>query len=551
MKIPATQLHRLINKKLFIVVAISAALRLYNLSSTPPSLYWDEVSIGYNAYSISQTGKDEWGNPLPLNFKSFGEYKLPGQIYLTVPFVWLLGLNDFSVRLPSAIMGVLAVIGIYLLTKQLAQKIAPHKSESIAIFSAILLAVSPWHLQFSRASFEANSAITLLIYGLFFLLTAQKKPYKLLFSAVFFSLSFYFYHHVRIIAPIILIFYLTQNYKFFLKNIKTALLSLVIGITLSTPIIFSFFQSNGLNRASQVSVIDLQNPQTNPDFVSAFSRYQNFPLPPNVKDKLAWSDVLFKYYLRHLDTGFLFIHGDNQTRHRTPSTGLLYYFQIPLLLFASIYLLKKRTKESIFILFLCLIFPVSAIFSDLTPHALRSSTGIIGTTILSSFAIIFIQKLPYLLRSVSIIIAFVSIVFYLFQYHIQSPAIDSQAWGYGHKELFDYLHRNVNTQPVIISGRYWNPYIYYLYYNQIPPEKYQNTAEKKTRINNYYFAGAGWDDRPFISNEIILKEIGSSKSSIIVTTPPEDNSITLNKHLLHTVNDLQNKPIFLIYELEL
>ena len=551
MKIQKLQFPIFLNKKLLIILAVAAILRLYNLTSTPPSLYWDEVSIGYNAYSISQTGKDEWGKPLPYSFQSFGEYKLPGQIYLTVPFTWLLGLNDFSVRLPSAIMGITAVAGIYFLAKTLAQKITPTKSQSIATFSALLLAVLPWHLQFSRASFEANSAITLLIYALLFLFAAQKTPYKLLLSAVFFSISFYFYHHTRIIAPLILAFYFTQNFKFFLANIKITATALVLGLILSLPIIISLFQPTELSRVSQVSIIDLQTPQTNPDFVSAFARYQSLPIPANIKDKLAWSDVLFKYYLRHLDINFLFVHGDSQTRHRTPSTGLLYYFQIPLLLIASIYLLKKRSKESIFILFLCIIFPISAIFSDLTPHALRSSTGVIGTSLLSAFAVIFIQKLPQLLKLFSIIIVTVSVFFYLFQYHIQSPIIDSQAWGYGHKELFHYLQNHANNQPVIISGRYWNPYIYYLYYNQIPPEKYQNTFEKKSRIDNYYFAGAGWDDRPIISNEIILKEVGSSQTAIIVTTPPEDSSITLNKHLLHTVNDLQNQPIFLIYELEI
>jgi len=63
------------NKKLLIIFLISLIIRLYQISYPP--LLWDEASLGYNAYSILQTGRDEYGKLLPLIFKSFGDYK-PG-----------------------------------------------------------------------------------------------------------------------------------------------------------------------------------------------------------------------------------------------------------------------------------------------------------------------------------------------------------------------------------------------------------------------------------------------------------------------------------------
>ena len=52
------------------IVLLAFFLRFYKVTEIPPSLNWDEVSIGYNAYSILKTGRDEWGVFLPIHFKA-------------------------------------------------------------------------------------------------------------------------------------------------------------------------------------------------------------------------------------------------------------------------------------------------------------------------------------------------------------------------------------------------------------------------------------------------------------------------------------------------
>src|SRR5260221_9154250 len=95
---------------LLLIVGLAFTLRFYNVSDNPPALSWDEVSIGYNAYSILKTGKDEHGRFLPLDtFIAYGDYKPPLAIYLTVPFVAVFGLNELSVRLPSVLFGTMTV----------------------------------------------------------------------------------------------------------------------------------------------------------------------------------------------------------------------------------------------------------------------------------------------------------------------------------------------------------------------------------------------------------------------------------------------------------
>src|SRR3989344_741922 len=107
------------NILLGLILSLALFLRLWMLGSLPPSLSWDEVSTGYNAYSILQTGKDEWGFKYPISFRAYGDYKLPGYIYLDVPFVAMFGLNEWGVRLPSAILGVGLVVVVFLILRKL------------------------------------------------------------------------------------------------------------------------------------------------------------------------------------------------------------------------------------------------------------------------------------------------------------------------------------------------------------------------------------------------------------------------------------------------
>src|SRR3989304_9431060 len=104
---------------LLTIIFLAAILRFYKLGTNPPGLYWDEAVLGYDAYSILNTGKDHHGETLPLFSESFGDWKLPGYHYLLVPSIAIFGLNEFAVRFPSALLGTLTVLLTYLLVKEL------------------------------------------------------------------------------------------------------------------------------------------------------------------------------------------------------------------------------------------------------------------------------------------------------------------------------------------------------------------------------------------------------------------------------------------------
>src|SRR3989344_7734823 len=179
-----------------LIVFLGFFLRFYQLGTNPPSLTWDEAAWGYNAYSLGIDARDEFGRFLPLDYlESFGDFKPPVYAYLDIVPVKIFGLNEFAVRFPSALFGTLTVLLTYFLVKRIFREnhkssIINHKSEAIALLSALFLAISPWHIMLSRAAFEANIATFFIVLGIWlFLLSMQGKRWILLFSVVFFVLS--------------------------------------------------------------------------------------------------------------------------------------------------------------------------------------------------------------------------------------------------------------------------------------------------------------------------------------------------------------------------
>ena len=150
-------------------------LRFYQLGSNPPSLDWDEASLGYNAYSILKTGMDEYGNVLPLSIRSFDDYKPPLYVYLTIPSIAVFGLSEFAIRFPSAFLGLLTVVVTYFFVRESFSEFGHGKRESIALFSMFFMAISPWSLQFSRAAFEGNIGLFFLVTGLYLFLVGIKN----------------------------------------------------------------------------------------------------------------------------------------------------------------------------------------------------------------------------------------------------------------------------------------------------------------------------------------------------------------------------------------
>ena len=95
-----------------LIILVGVILRFYRLGEVPRGFHRDEAFLGYNGYSILQTGKDMSGNRLPLHLESF-IYSPAGYSYFSIPFIKIFGLNEFSTRAASAFFGTLTVLVTY------------------------------------------------------------------------------------------------------------------------------------------------------------------------------------------------------------------------------------------------------------------------------------------------------------------------------------------------------------------------------------------------------------------------------------------------------
>jgi 4-amino-4-deoxy-L-arabinose transferase-like glycosyltransferase len=247
------------------------------IDAVPPSLYWDEVSQGYNAYSILKTGHDEHNEFLPLiRFQAFGDYKAPVYIYLDVLSIALFGQTEFAVRLPSALLGSLTVLTVYFLSRELL--IDNKRKNGIALAASFFLAISPWHIQLSRAAYEANIATFFTVLGVYFFLKARQNIYVLLPSVVSLVLAFYSFNAHRIFIPLMVLLMGLLFYKDFIPKLKQTVLIGFFGLLLLIPFLFylrtpeSRLRFNEVNIFSDISRIELSNKLIESDGQSLFSR---------------------------------------------------------------------------------------------------------------------------------------------------------------------------------------------------------------------------------------------------------------------------------------
>ena len=137
---------------LLAITLFALVLRVVHLDSSPPGFFIDEASVGINAQGIATMGRDQFGTAWPALFKALGDWKHPLIVYGAAASVKLLGLSIFSVRLPAALFGCATVMLIALLARELWPDKRNRYTGPVA---ALVLALMPWHVQYSRMAFES------------------------------------------------------------------------------------------------------------------------------------------------------------------------------------------------------------------------------------------------------------------------------------------------------------------------------------------------------------------------------------------------------------
>lgn len=543
---------------LLLILLVAIVLRFCDLSNIPVSLYWDEAAQGYNAYSILKTGSDEYGNFLPILFRSFDDYKLPANIYLTTIPVFIFGLNEFSTRFISAFLGTSTVLLVYFLVSEFLSfeaNISSGRKKTVALTAAFLLAFSPWHLQFSRGAFEANVGLFFVVLSAWLFLRGLKRNIYLVFSFLCFALSFYTYRSLHVFVPLLLLGLVFSFRKELLRQKKWFAVSLVLFCITLSPLLPQLFTSGGLTRANQVSIlnnVDFQN--TMFDGAKQIEKSGNDVLSRIFYNRrLIFISQLVKNYVPNFSLDFLFVHGDANPRHGTLGMGLLYLWELPFLLIGLFYVFSLTPRVRNLILWWALIAAIPSALSIPSPHALRSLNMlpslyfIVSLGIVSVFYIVSKSQRVIFGIVLGVIVVFF-FVRYINLYYIISSNTRSSAWADGYKQLAEYVFLNESKyEKVVISGHYWKPYIYMVLYKKYDPKLYQRSGSS-WGYDKYIFGGTGWGGEMELK-DVDLGKIANSKKVLVALSPEEYEGQKGKIHKITEINNHNNELMFIVGEL--
>lgn len=484
---------------LFITIFfLGAFLRFYDLGKVPNSLDWDEVSWGYNAYSILNTGKDEYGATLPLSFKAFGDYKQPIYVYADVIPVKLFGLNAFSVRFPNAFFGALSIIFVFLLVYELFKKRSYAKTA--AFLSMFFFAISPWHIQFSRVAFES-------VVGLFFVLVGSwlfirgynlHKKWYFFAAAFFLALSAYSYHAEKLFAPLFVIGLVFFAKDFFLKHKK---LFIIFGLCF--VLLNSLWLLDSRTTARGKSVL----------FTSEQTQLLKIPLIESEQDtinnqkfftvfhnrRIIYTQTFLENYLNHFNPNWLFIQGDLE-RHHAPDFGLLYLISLPFIFMGAYFLFSNEKMIALLLGYWFFLAPISGSLVTGSPNAERALIMLPIWQILEALG--FIQLMRIINKKIlkKLLLIFISLVYLFFfvlyvnLYFLHTNSKYQQYWQYGYAQAVNATKGYVTgSNKILFSQEYEQAYIFYLFYAKYDPAKYiqsggSNRITKPCfNIGNSYF----------------------------------------------------------------
>lgn len=488
-------LNKLLSHRLLLILALAAFLRLFLLARVPPSLNWDEISMGYTAYSIGETGMDEWGEKLPLFFRSYGEWKSAVYIYLLVPFIKVFGLNAWGVRLPSALSGILAVWLTYLIGSKL-------YSRRVGLWAALFLTISPWHLMLTRPAFEAGVSLTLVLAGIHFFLKAAHTKYHIrytIYSALAFGLAPHTYNSAKVIVPFLVIWLIWQTKMY--RHLRRLALFLLILAVFAAPLVVNMLTGRSQFRYTQVGVTTDEYGLT--QFIDFRKSLSDFP---PIIAKLAFNRGTFALHniannwLTYFSPSFLLVEAGDHNQHHLPLFGVLYLAEFIFFLI-GIRFLFSRHRPSIINHQPLKLLPIVIIFLGILPaaltrdqgHVLRSILTLPGWQLLAGLGAVHLQniKFPYL-KIVNWLLV-IQVAVFITAYFVWYPRAFARDWQWGHQQAAQFIKEHESAYDHIVMTKwYGEPQLFLAFYNRWDPAWYQEENKKNLR---YEQEGKLWLDQ--------------------------------------------------------
>lgn len=521
-----------------IIFLLALVLRVYNLGSFPVGFHADEVRAGWNAYSITKTGMDDRGNRFALYYNTFGDYRPTGIFYATIPSVLVFRNSEFAVRLPSALFGALSVVALYFLVLELLRKttqnVTRNNAKSYTAYSirytpyiaALLLAISPWHINTSRSTSEAVISLFLVLTGIYFLLKFlnSKEKRLMLFSGILLSLSYFFYHSARLLVPVFILVIVVYFWKNVSGEIKKTLIGLLIFLTFLTFLLSLNPASRG--RFSQVSIfndLDVQYELSKMPFEEGPNQVFTARLFHN--KILVYGRRFIKEYSRYFSPDFLISETARPARYATVGMGVLTYVEAGLLVVGFIALAQRKFMLLPALLLFAAPFPAALTTED-APNLHRALFMVPFVAIVGAYGFFWLLNIKRwgILFSRGVALALLlNIIFYLHMYYVHDKVHAPLYRNVGAKELVLKINEIQNDyDKIIITNIPDDPYPWLAFFTKRDPGTFNKDAVTREKgvwtSGNLVFTGLRCPSqdalvKPDVARLLVIDAEGCAKES--------------------------------------
>ncbi len=465
-----------------LILLIAFLVRFIKITTIPIAFNRDELALAYNAFSIAQTARDERGNFLPLNFESFGDWKLPGYIYSLVPLIKIFGLNDLIVKLPSFLAG----LGIIVISFFLMRLWLDKKDSKLAFMLMFFLSILPWAVHTSRIAYEANLALFLFSLGILsfelfkesYLKAKQIKLYLICLAGLSFFLTLLTYHGFQIVTPLFLLALLIIEKEFLLKLFKQNKNVLLIPTILFLLLTTLFFLA-GTKKANTVKGSGLLI--LNQSYQNEIYEKRNFLKNKPLIAKIYVNSLSLKLaslrdnFFQTFSWDFLVTSGGKNGAHNISLIGNLYPYEIIFIFIALFYFFTEKKLWQKKVLLWLITASVAPILTTAPNHTIRFIAGMIPLEILSVYGCYKVY-LKFKHKKFIIFMLLITLIYnwfyYFVSYFLVAPLKDVNRHNWALKEISQEIQQKKDHYDlVMIDESGTSLYIYLLYYWQYDPKK--------------------------------------------------------------------------------
>ncbi len=427
----------------------------------------DELSNIYDGYCIAETAADRWGEKHPIILTAYGDFdnRPPLYAYLAAASIKILGYSIFAGRLPSAIIGCISILLLFLTASKIGGRM-------FGIVVLILATFSPWHIIFSRLAHEGTALPPFFIISMLYSwILARERNYPnqtLIILGLIIGIATNSYQATKLIfllAAILISIDLYINSKHNFK--KVCVLGFAIFFGALPQILAAYLYPDRF-----------------------FSRANDQLVPFSFT--LGYAKQIFLNFIYNFDPEHLFLsfgEFNNLSIGRRLSIELIFFY-FGLILFY--FLFKKNGKINITYIYIVLIITIlpAAITKD-NPHALRASASILLYPLFSGVAIYYLFELiknkifgKIIIVSTLFLIAING--FYNVSKYTKNIGLQAQGAQYGQVAMYTTMEKYQKDYEKVYVQLYGAfQYVFIASYTKMHPTEFQ-TAQKKINKSGWY-----------------------------------------------------------------